>query len=146
MRILITGSSGFIGTAVVDRLVAGGHDVLGVDRKDPKPDTAGHEFVKTDILDASRIDRCFADFRPEGLIHLAAHMSLREDGSNERYKANTVGTTNLMDAAKRCAEMRRAIFTSSMAPASMHSSATKFTRCYRRSDEGHRSAEHQLHS
>ncbi|MGI9243164.1 MAG: NAD-dependent epimerase/dehydratase family protein, partial [Verrucomicrobiales bacterium] len=68
MRVLVTGSSGFIGTAVVNRLVEKGHQVLGVDRKGPKPDTASHEFVEADILDRERIGRCFAEFRPEGMI------------------------------------------------------------------------------
>ena len=112
MRTLVTGSSGFIGTAVVNRLVECGHEVLGVDRKPPKPGTAPHQFVEADILDKQRIDQCFAEFRPEGMIHLAAHMSLREDGSNERYKANTVGTGYLMTASRATPTMRRSIFTS----------------------------------
>ncbi|MGI9240291.1 MAG: NAD-dependent epimerase/dehydratase family protein, partial [Verrucomicrobiales bacterium] len=41
-----------------------------------------------------------------------AHMSLREDGSDERYKANTVGTSDLIEASKATPEMRRSIFTS----------------------------------
>ncbi len=86
MRALVTGSSGFIGTAVVNRLVGQGHEVLGVDRKEPKADTAEHQFVEADILDRERIESCFAEFCPEGMIHLAAHMSLREDGSSERYR------------------------------------------------------------
>lgn len=112
MRVLVTGSSGFIGTAVVNRLIESGHEVLGIDRKTPKPDTAEHEFVQSDILDTDQIDRCFADFGPHALIHLAAHMSLREDGSSERYKANTVGTRNLIEASRSTPATKRAIFTS----------------------------------
>lgn len=113
MKVLITGSSGFIGTALVNYLVSKGHVVLGIDVKVPKPETADHEFLECNILDAERIEQAFQDFRPHGIVHLAAHMSLRESvDADERYRANTEGTRNLMTSASKCAETKRAIYTS----------------------------------
>jgi dTDP-L-rhamnose 4-epimerase len=53
MRILVTGAAGFIGSHVVDRLVAGGHDVVALDRHPPAPDhhDPGATWVEADLRD-----------------------------------------------------------------------------------------------
>lgn len=113
MKILITGSSGFIGSALVNHLASQGHNVMGIDIKEPKPDTASHEFIKGSILNKKIVGECFSSFKPEVLIHLAAHMSLRESADAEnRYRTNTEGTQNLIDAARDCESTKRAVYTS----------------------------------
>lgn len=113
MKILITGSSGFIGTATLNRLIDAGHDVLGIDVKEPGPLALGHEFRKINILNQDELAEAFSAFQPDAVIHLAAHMSLRQSADHEyRYRANTLGTENLIQCIRNCDAVERAIYTS----------------------------------
>jgi nucleoside-diphosphate-sugar epimerase len=113
MRILVTGSSGFIGTQVVQLLKGLGYTVLGLDRRRPKNEDPACRFFECDILDASTLGRCFSNFNPEVVVHLAAKTSLKEvSQQSNHYAANTVGTVNLMREAKACGGVRRILFTS----------------------------------
>jgi nucleoside-diphosphate-sugar epimerase len=113
VKILVTGSSGFIGTAVVQLLKTNAHNVLGLDRKPPKNSDAETQFFECDILNASRLKECLNEFQPSAVIHLAAKTSLKEvDQHSDHFAANTVGTENLMKAAEACGSDRRMLFTS----------------------------------
>ena len=113
MKVLITGSSGFIGTATLNRLVSAGHDVFGIDLKDPHPSTSKHQFRRVNILDQENLKNVFVEFRPHAIIHLAAHMSLRQSVDHEhRYRANTLGTKHLIECIRNCDSVKRAIYTS----------------------------------
>lgn len=97
MRVLVTGASGFIGRAVVGRMLAAGHHVR----------VLTHTTHGLDGLDSTRADlRDRASLRPalagvEAIVHLAAAARVRE--SFERplhyYEVNTGGTVNLLAAA-----------------------------------------------
>jgi GlcNAc-P-P-Und epimerase len=113
MKILVTGSSGFIGQNLVSHFEQNGHRLLGVDRKAPISVTPSGGFVECDILDVAKFSPCVADFRPEVIIHLAARTSLKEvPPSSDRYADNTVGTQNVIDAARAAGVVRRIVFTS----------------------------------
>ena len=120
MKILITGSSGLIGSEAVSYFDAQGHTILGIDnnmRMDffgPKGDTRWNlERLRTttrrfthfdlDIRDRQAIFDFFRERRPDVVIHCAAQPS--HDLSRQRplddFDVNVVGTVNLLEAARR---------------------------------------------
>jgi nucleoside-diphosphate-sugar epimerase len=111
MKILVTGSSGFIGTTLVRRLSAIGNEVAGLDRFPPR-EYGGAKFYRGDLLDSTAITRAIFDFRPEAIVHLAARTSLKQvPPESDRFHANTVGTRNVINAAAGV-DVRRVVFTS----------------------------------
>lgn len=115
MRILLTGAAGFIGSNLVDRLLASGHEILGLDNfndfYDPRlkarnlksaQTLPNFELVRGDILDTELLRTLFAEFRPERVVHLAAWAGVRP--SIERpalyQKVNVEGTTNLLERCR----------------------------------------------
>lgn len=80
MRILVTGGAGFIGSHVAQAYVKAGHEVAVVDnlssgkRENLPPNCAFHEV---DLLDESRLEALFKDFRPEVVSHHAAQVDVR---------------------------------------------------------------------
>jgi GlcNAc-P-P-Und epimerase len=112
MRILVTGSSGFIGTALVSHLADRGHVIAGLDRVPPRAGPHG-EAVVCDLLDGAGVASTVAAFRPEVIIHLAAKTSLKEvPPGSDHYAANTEGTGHLIAAAVAAGCVRRIIHTS----------------------------------
>ena len=121
MRTLVTGAAGFIGSTLVDRLLADGHSVVGVDdlssgrsenivgaeRQD------GFEFAKADIVDADLIG-LLADTKPEVVFHLAAQISVTRSVDDPQFDStvNVVGTVRLAEAARRTG-VRKVVHTSS---------------------------------
>jgi nucleoside-diphosphate-sugar epimerase len=103
MRVLVTGSSGFIGAHVVAELRERGHEVLGVDRRAPDA---------VDILDRPRLMAAFESFRPDAVIHLAARTDLEEKLDIRGYAANIEGVENVCAAVRATGTVRRAVFTS----------------------------------
>lgn len=77
--VLITGSSGLIGSHLVENLLGRGCRVIGLSRSFPlgklgfPRDVAGHYHeVEGDIRDSALLDEVFSRFRPSHLVHLAA--------------------------------------------------------------------------
>ncbi|KAI5117161.1 hypothetical protein M0805_001019 [Coniferiporia weirii] len=67
MKAIITGASGVLGSAVYTAFKAADHDVLGLAHSRP-----GTEFTKLDLLDQPAVEKVFADFKPDWVIHCAA--------------------------------------------------------------------------
>jgi UDP-glucose 4-epimerase len=121
MRTLVTGAAGFIGSTLVDRLLADGHSVVGVDdlssgrseNLGPAERSDAFEFAKADIVSADLIG-LLADTRPEVIFHLAAQISVRHSVEDPQFDAavNVVGTVRLAEAARR-AGVRKIVHTSS---------------------------------
>ena len=109
-RLLITGGAGFIGSAVVRRMVASGYYVVTLDKLtysgtltslkevEGAPD---HRFVQGDIADTELVSRLLAEERIEGIMHLAAesHVDRSIDGPGVFVETNVVGTFRLLQAA-----------------------------------------------
>jgi UDP-glucose 4-epimerase len=121
MRTLVTGAAGFIGSTLVDRLLADGHSVVGVDdlssgRSENIVEaerSADFEFAKADIVSADLIG-LLADTQPEVVFHLAAQISVKLSVDDPQFDStvNVVGTVRLAEAARR-AGVRKVVHTSS---------------------------------
>ncbi|WP_334160575.1 dTDP-glucose 4,6-dehydratase [Phenylobacterium sp.] len=111
MKILITGGAGFIGSAVVRRAVADGHEVVNLDaltysaNLENVEGVAGHPgyaFEQADICDQARVREIFARHRPDAVMHLAAesHNDRAIEGPLDFVRTNVVGTAVLLEAAR----------------------------------------------
>ncbi|GAA2602002.1 NAD-dependent epimerase/dehydratase family protein [Actinomadura fulvescens] len=116
MLVLVTGAAGFIGSHLVDRLLADGHEVVGLDDLSTGGNTrADFELWRLDVADPALAERVAA-LRPEVVFHLAAQVSVRLSVADPLRDArtNVVGTANVFEAA-RAAGSRKVVFTSSCA-------------------------------
>ncbi|MFI0483073.1 NAD-dependent epimerase/dehydratase family protein [Actinomadura sp. 9N215] len=116
MLALVTGAAGFIGSHLVDRLVADGHEVIGVDDLSSGGNVRpGVELWEMDVTDPALAEKA-AVRRPEVICHLAAQVSVRRSVADPLHDArtNVVGTANVLEAA-RAAGGRKVVFTSSCA-------------------------------
>ena len=112
MKVLVTGSSGFIGSALVRALAADRVSVAALDRNPSKAIEGLAAAYVCDILDADRLRFYVKEFSPEIIVHLAARADL--DGSTiQGYAANVDGVRNLLGAMREAGTVRRAIWTSS---------------------------------
>ncbi len=130
MRVFVTGAAGFIGSNLVDRLVAGGHEVIGFDNL-----STGHlEFLKSaqatgrftlrqgDILDPEALSR---EMRGSEIVyHLAANADVRFGTLQTRkdLEQNTIGTANVLEGM-RTAGVKKIVFSST---GSVYGEATIF--------------------
>lgn len=121
MRALVTGAAGFIGSTLVDRLLADGHTVVGLDNLstgklanlDSARTNENFEFVEADIVGDDLV-AILADAKPEVVFHLAAQIDVRRSVTEPEFDAtvNVVGTVRLAEAA-RLAGVRKVVHTSS---------------------------------
>ncbi|MCG5431478.1 GDP-mannose 4,6-dehydratase [Mycobacterium sp. MYCO198283] len=121
MRTLVTGAAGFIGSTLVDRLLADGHVVAGIDdlssgrsvNLEGARTSDDFTFEEADIVTAD-LDAIIERHRPEVIFHLAAQISVRHSVTDPQFDAsvNVVGTIRLAEAARRQG-VRKVIHTSS---------------------------------
>ena len=115
MKVLLTGSAGFIGAAVGERLLARGDQVIGVDNLDPYYDvklkrarlarlTNRDNFmdVRANIADGDVLAGVFSKHRPERVINLAAQAGVRYSLENPHayVRTNLVGFTNILEGCR----------------------------------------------
>ncbi len=120
MKVLVTGSAGFIGFHTALKLMARGDDVVGFDvvndYYDPvlkearlaeletakRVTNAGYAFVRADVADRDAVAKCFADHKFDRVIHLAAQAGVRHsiDHPHDYVTSNVVGFTNLLEACR----------------------------------------------
>ena len=125
MRILVTGGAGFIGSHLVEKLLAAGHDVAILDDfndfYDPQIKHANiGDFVKdvavhhVDLRDSASVRNLFHREKFETIAHLAARAGVRPSIQHPQlyYDTNVTGTLHLLDAA-RVIRVERFIFASS---------------------------------
>jgi nucleoside-diphosphate-sugar epimerase len=112
MRVLITGSAGFIGGHLVRRLTQDGHEVTGLDRR-PSPAVPGARMLQVDLLDAASTRRALLDTAPDVVFHLAARTDLGESKDLSGYRDNIEGVESLVDALGATPSVQRWICTSS---------------------------------
>jgi UDP-glucose 4-epimerase len=116
MRALVTGGAGFIGSHVVDALVARGAavtvlDDLSTGRRENVNEQA--TLQEASITDRAATGRVFAAARPELVFHLAAQIDVRRSVTEPQHDLaiNVGGTLNVLDAARE-ANVRHLVFAS----------------------------------
>ena len=105
MRAIVTGGAGFIGSHVVDLLVARGHEVVALDDlSHGKPDNVnpGAELVVADIRDQQAVEEVFGEARPDACLHLAAQVDVRVSIARPDFdgEVNVLGTIRVLEAAR----------------------------------------------
>jgi dTDP-glucose 4,6-dehydratase len=107
MRVLVTGSAGFIGSAVVRRLKAAGAFVAGFDKLTyagaAQAGSPVDVLVRGDIADLAAVEAALHTHRPDVIMHLAAesHVDRSIDGPAVFIETNIVGTYAMLEAAAR---------------------------------------------
>lgn len=112
MKILVTGGAGFIGSAVVRLAIARGHSVINLDALTyaaclenlaSVADSPLYAFEHADIRDRAELDRIFAEYRPDVVMHLAAesHVDRSIDGPGTFMETNILGTFNMLEASRK---------------------------------------------
>lgn len=114
MNVVVTGSSGFVGSHLVRRLVEAGHTVTGFDIATPRRPVEGWRDVRGDIRDESAVRAALESARPEIVFHLAAQVSVSVSMREPRLdiETNVLATTLLAHHAARVGA-RRFVNTSS---------------------------------
>jgi len=115
MRVLVTGGAGFVGSHVVDSLLARGDEVHVVDNLSTGSRdnlAAGAELHELDIRDPA-VEALGAELRPDVVLHLAAQADVGTSVERPVYDAevNVIGTIHVLEAAR--AAGARVVFTSS---------------------------------
>lgn len=111
MKLLVTGGSGFIGSAVVRLAIERGYSVINVDALtyaaciNNLENVAHHlnyTFELVDVRNRTALDEVFAKHNPDAVMHLAAesHVDRSIDGPEEFIETNVIGTFNMLEAAR----------------------------------------------
>jgi UDP-glucuronate 4-epimerase len=113
--ILVTGSAGFIGYHVAERLLSDGHEVVGLDivnaYYDPTLKEArlarlaarsGYRHERVDLSDRDRMEGLFASVRPARVVHLAAQAGVRHSlkHPHDYVSSNLVGFLNILEGCR----------------------------------------------
>jgi UDP-glucuronate 4-epimerase len=117
--ILLTGVAGFIGMHTARRLLAEGHEVVGIDHLGPSHaltlgpalkqrrlaelgDAPGFRFERLDITDGAALDTLFREHRFQLVIHLAAQTGVRYSSEHPHacVMNNVVGFANVLEASR----------------------------------------------
>src|SRR5699024_2786519 len=114
MKILITGTAGFIGSHLSKKLIAQGHNVIGIDNINDYYDvrikedrlkskgTTNFIFYKIKREDESAMDKIFENEKPQVVVNLAAQAGVRYSLENPRayIDSNIVGFTNILECSR----------------------------------------------
>ena len=115
MKILVTGTAGFIGSHVAKQLLARGDEVIGLDnlndyydvslkeaRLAPLLENAAYTHDYADLADREAIERLFAAHQPERVIHLAAQAGVRYAATNPHVyvQSNVTGFLHVLEGCR----------------------------------------------
>ena len=99
--ILVTGASGYLGTAVIEQLLTIGSRVIGISRT--RPSVVLDHWEAVDVRDRDRVDDAFRRCKPDLVFHLAGitNASRVIDHVIPSFDANAQGTVAVLEACKR---------------------------------------------
>lgn len=111
-KILLTGASGFIGTNLLEDLLAKGYEVKNLDWNEPKIPARKNLWENVNIINYEDFEKAVVGFNPDYIVHLAARTDL--DGKTlEDYDQNITGVENLMKIIHKLPNLKKIIITSS---------------------------------
>jgi 2-alkyl-3-oxoalkanoate reductase len=116
MKVFVAGASGAIGRPLVRQLVAGGHEVTGMTRREERVEeirAAGAKAVVCDVFDSEALQAAVKEASPEAVVHMLTALPARIDWKGDdplaaTNRVRTEGTRNLI-AAARAAGARRVV-------------------------------------
>ncbi len=115
MKVLVTGTAGFIGNHLSIRLLERGDEVIGIDnlndyydvnlklaRLDRIKDHANYTHIQGDIADKALIEKTFKQHQPQRVVNLAAQAGVRYSIENPHayIESNIVGFTNILEGCR----------------------------------------------
>jgi UDP-glucuronate 4-epimerase len=115
VKVLVTGSAGFIGMHVVERLLARGDEVVGLDNLNDYYDPAlkrarlarllerkGYTHVQGDLADRGAMEALFEVHKPQRVVHLAAQAGVRYAAENPHVyvQSNVVGFLHVLEGCR----------------------------------------------
>lgn len=123
-RVVVTGAAGFIGSHTVEKLLAAGHEVVGIDNLSTGKrqnvvhllSSARFRLLIRDLLDPGVIDRLIGEIRPDAIIHLAGLVSVTvgQRAPEQNFRLN-IESTKVVAEAARLHDVGRVVFASSAA-------------------------------
>lgn len=116
MRILVTGSSGFFGAHLVEKLISEGHNVSLFQRNQIEL-ILGKKNFQGDILDFTSVDNAIKKLQPDIIYHLAAQSSPKHSWNDPKFtmKTNVEGTINILNSIKSYSSHSKLVMASSSA-------------------------------
>ena len=113
VRTLVTGSSGFTGRYLVEKLLARGHTVIETVAAGGEPETPTR--LRLDITSPEACRRVIERARPDYIVHLAAISFVGHDDPLAFYRVNVIGTLNLLEACAQVGHTPRKLLIASSA-------------------------------
>ena len=109
--ILITGGAGFIGSALVKKLVMKKYNIINIDKLSYASDLnnlkkienfKNYKFIKLDISNFGKLKKIFDKYKPQYVINCAAesHVDRSIKNSKDFVKSNIIGTYNLLECVR----------------------------------------------
>jgi GDP-4-dehydro-6-deoxy-D-mannose reductase len=114
-RALVTGCNGFVGRALVGRLVAAGYEVWGVDRTDVDADFRGKRHLRGDLTDAEFVTSAIDEASPACIVHLAAQSSVAKsfDDPTSTVRDGTTPALHVLETVRLGATNARVLLVGS---------------------------------
>ncbi|PXV61423.1 UDP-glucuronate 4-epimerase [Dyella jiangningensis] len=115
MKVLVTGTAGFIGSHVAQRLLERGDEVVGVDNLNDYydvtlkkarlarfADNPGYTHIQADLADRAAIEQAFAEHRPQRVVNLAAQAGVRYAAQNPHVytSSNVTGFLHILEGCR----------------------------------------------
>ncbi|WP_287598299.1 NAD-dependent epimerase [Thermomonas sp.] len=115
MKVLVTGTAGFIGSHVAQMLLARGDEVVGVDNLNDYYDVSlkqarlarlldkpGYTHIAADLADRAAVEQAFAKHKPQRVVHLAAQAGVRYAAENPHVyvQSNVTGFLHILEGCR----------------------------------------------
>ena len=113
MKIIVTGGSGFIGTALVQSLIESNFDVISLDIAEPKLSSHFLYWKKIDIRNFIDLCDVAIQFQPDYIINLAADLGMH-NAPIEMFDTNVLGVENIVKLTNKLNSLKRVIYASSL--------------------------------